>query len=252
MKNLLILYPHGLGDCILLTPALREFYNITGNKASVATLERFKTAEFFKHNPYVEKTYFTKDAWSDYANSNIGFEALYNEWKTFAKQNSFTGFIMPMHAAPLSKIKINLRTLGLHHIKNYSAEIYTSSEDEAQASNVIANLVGNKSFGFVQTHTGVKSKDLPEDYGRKWLLKNKGLEHYIEVGKHFDPLEYNINIQFEIMRRAAAVCIPDSVFYHACHAMGKNIDLVYFGRGHQVYERVKHIQRSQENVIYKI
>ena len=54
----------------------------------------------------------------------------------------------------------------------------------------------------------------------------KNIKEYIEVGKHFDALEYNINVQFEIMRRAAAVCIPDSVFYHACHAMKKQVDFI--------------------------
>ena len=252
MKNLLILYPHGLGDCILLTPALREFYNTTGNKASIAMLERFKTAELYEHNPYVKKVYFTKDAWSDYPDSNVGFRTLYHEWKTFAKENSFTGFVMPMHSAPMSKIEINLRTLGLHHIKNYSAEIYTSAEDRELAKSIITKIVGDEPFGFVQTHTGVERKNLIEGYGQKWLLNNKGLKSCIEVGKHFSYLDYNINVQFEIMRHAAAVCLPDSVFYHACHAINKTIDLVYFGRGEEVYERVKHIQGSEENVVYKI
>ena len=57
MKDLLILYPHGLGDCILLTPAIREFYYKTGNKVHIATLERFRTAKFFENNTYVDKIF---------------------------------------------------------------------------------------------------------------------------------------------------------------------------------------------------
>ena len=72
----------------------------------------------------------------------------------------------------------------------------------------------------------------------------------IEIGTEFGPLEYNINVQFEIMRRAAAVCLPDSVFYHACHAMGKGVDLVFFGRGPQVYNRVKPLHQVVENVVF--
>ena len=110
MKDLLILYPHGLGDCILLTPAIREFYKATGNKVHVATLERFKSAQFFDNNPYVDKIFYTKDAWHDYSNAQIGFKSLYQEWKAFAKEQGFGGFVMPMHSTPRSKIVLNLET----------------------------------------------------------------------------------------------------------------------------------------------
>ena len=65
--------------------------------------------------------------------------------------------------------------------------------------------------------------------------------------------EYEINVQFEVMRRATAVCLPDSVFYHACSGIGKDIDFVYFGRGREVYERVKNLNFSlDENVFFDL
>tara|TARA_B100000131_G_C17959991_1_gene550013 strand:- start:32 stop:790 length:759 start_codon:yes stop_codon:yes gene_type:complete len=252
MKNLLVLYPHGLGDCILLTPAIREFYKATGNKVHIATLERFKTAKFFDNNPYVEKIYYTKDAWHDYPNSQVGFIELYKEWKQFASKNGFGGIVMPMHSQPISKIDINFRYLGVYNSEEYATEIYTSPLDSKIAEKTINDIVGDKPFGFIQTNTGVKQKDLPEGYGREYLKTNKNLESFIEVGKDFDALDYNINVQFEIMRRASAVCLPDSVFYHACHAMSKTVDLAYFGRGKGVYERVKHIVASQEKVVFEL
>ena len=30
MKDILVVYPHGLGDCVLLTPTLREYYKKIG------------------------------------------------------------------------------------------------------------------------------------------------------------------------------------------------------------------------------
>ena len=105
-------------------------------------------------------------------------------------------------------------------------------------------------IGFVQTSTGVPSKDLPPGFGRHWLQANKGVEKIIEIGQEIDQLEYNINVQFEILRLAAAVCIPDSVFYHACHAMNKEIDLVYFGRGQGIYDRVRPLWEVKENVVF--
>ena len=107
------------------------------------------------------------------------------------------------------------------------------------AKKVISGLVGDNNFGFVQTKTGVPRKDLPDGYGKAWLKKNRGLEHIIEVGIDFDPTDFSVNTQFEIMRRASAVCIPDSVFYHACGAMHKPVDFAYFSRGPGIYQAVR-------------
>ena len=250
--KLFVLYPHGLGDCILLTPAIKEYYKLTGYKVGVATLERFRTAMFFDNNPYVGDIFYTKDAWHDYENPHLGFRDLHAKWKQFAKEQGYQGFVMPMHSNPISKIKINLDHFGIKNPQDFKTEIYTTKKDKLIADKIIKKTVGNRKFGFIQTNTGVSQKNLPFGYGQEWLSRNKNLENFIEIGKTFDPLEYNINIQFEIMRQAEAVCLPDSVFYHACHAMGKKVDFVYFGRGQQVYERVRHFVASEENVVFKL
>ena len=251
MKDLLILYPHGLGDCILLTPAIKEYSKRTGHKVHVATLERFKSAEFFKNNPYVDRVFYTKDAWHDYPNSQIGFQSLREEWIVQAKQLSFDAFSMPMHSEQINKIIINYRYLGMEPEGNEKTEVYTSNEDVELADKIISELVGNNPFGFVQTSTGVQKKDLPENFGRNFV-KRQGVDHVIEIGKEIDPFKYNINVQFEILRRAKTVCLPDSVFYHACHAMGKKVDFVYFARGEEIYNRVRPLHSVQENVVYKL
>jgi len=252
MKDILVIYPHGLGDCVLLTPTLREYYHKHGQKLNIATLERFRSAQFFDHNPYVDQIYYTKDAWLDYPNSQVGFNTVYNDWKTYAREQGLRGVVMPMHSNPISKIILNFKYLGIPADANPVTELHTTSEDVAVADNIIAKLVGDAPFGFVQTNTGVPSKDLPADYGRTWLKDQRGLENVIEIGKEIGALDYNINIQFEILRRAAAVCIPDSVFYHACHAMNKPIDLVYFGRGKGIYDRVRPLHEVKENVVFKL
>ena len=89
MKKMMILYPHGLGDCILLTPAIREYKKQTGNHISVVTLERFRSAKFFDNNQYVDKIYYCKDAWHDFENSQIGFQSLSKKWRLFAVKNGY-------------------------------------------------------------------------------------------------------------------------------------------------------------------
>ena len=140
MNNLLILYPHGLGDCILLTPSIREFFNLTSNKVHIATLERFKSAKIFDNNPYVDKIFYTKDAWHDYPNSQIGFKSLYSEWKKQAKKLGFDGIVMPLHSTPQNKIDLNFRYLGLKGIKNPKTEVHTTREDEKTALSLIQKM----------------------------------------------------------------------------------------------------------------
>jgi hypothetical protein len=252
VKKVLILYPHGLGDCILLTPALREFYKTTGNKCSVAILEKFQSSEIFDRCPYIDKIFYTKDAWHDFENEIVGFRTLYQTWKNNAIDMSYQGFCMPTHNNSENKILVNMSSVGIRRPQECHTDIFTSEQDKALAVEIVRELVGDNKFGFVQTIAGHQIKNLPEGYGRKWLLENKGLENVIEIGKEVGLLEYNINVQFEILRLADAVCLPDSVFYHACHAIDKPVDFVYFARGTQVYERVRPIHEVVENVVFEL
>ena len=244
----LILFPHGLGDCILLTPALRGFYKQTGQKVHIATLKRFETAQFFKHNPYVDKIFYTKDAWHDYNNAQQGFRSLVAEWTAYAQENGLGQLIMPTHRTPEPKILLNLRALGVKS-EDYRAEVYTSSSDKRTAAAIIKKLVGPAEFGFIHTHTGVPSKDLPLNFGRAFM-KRHGLKRVIEIGRELGALDENINVQFEILRKAKIVCVADSVFYHACHAMQKPVNFAYFARGPAVYNRVRHLAPAKENIHY--
>ena len=133
-------------------------------------------------------------------------------------------------------------------------EIFTTAEDKELASTFIKQKFGNESFGFVQTKTGRDRANLPENYGKLWLKNYCNLDNIIEVGKDYDPLQFNINTQFEIMRRARAVCLPDSVFSNACGAMGKPIDHLYVapGWGPQGYARVKPLHFVKQNVVYEL
>lgn len=250
--SLLICYPHGLGDCVLLTPALREYFFSTGRKASVATLERFKSAKFFDYNPYVDKIIYTKDAWLDFPEFNYGCQKVFEFCVDFAKSNGIVEVAFPRHQSYKEKIIANYADIGLKKIVNPTTEIFTSSTDEVLACEMIENIVGDERFGFIQTSTGVPKKDLPPGYGKEWLKQKMGIDKVIEVGQDFDALSIPITTQFEIMRRASGVCVPDSVFYHACGAMNKPVDLVYFAKGSSVYERVRPLHQTKQNIVYEL
>jgi len=250
--SLLICYPHGLGDCVLLTPAIREYYFEKGKKISVATLERFKSAKFFDYNPYVDKIVYTKDAWLDFPEFNYGCQKVLEQCVEFAKANNIDEVAFPRHKSCKEKILANYVDIGLERVVNPATEIYTSDSDIEIAKEMITELVGTERFGFVQTFTGVPKKDLPAGYGKRWLQKKMNLSKSIEVGVDFDQLSIPITVQFEIMRLASGVCVPDSVFYHACGAMHKPVNFVYFAKGQSVYDRVKPLHSVQQNIAYEL
>ena len=119
-------------------------------------------------------------------------------------------------------------------------------DEDAPANATGPSVAGTGDDSSVVVVRKKKKKDTLYD-GRTKIARK-----FIEIGVDFEALEFNINVQFEIMKRASAVCLPDSVFYHACHAMKKPVDFVYFGRGPSVYERVKHIVPSEEKVVFEL
>lgn len=248
--KVLILYPHGLGDCILATPALRQYKLSTGNHVGFAMLQRFASSELFTNNPYIDELFFTKDAWNDFPNFNIGMVELENHCKKLAKEHGYDRVVTIKHSPKGSKILDCANVLGVE-LDDVHTEIYTTEEDRQRADEFLGENSLDK-FGFVHSKTGVKNKDLPNNYGREWIKTNTGLNDCVEVGVEFRYNEFNINVQFEIMRQAAAVCVADSVFYHALCAMDKKVDLVYFARGAGIWNRVKHLHKVDEKVVWKL
>jgi hypothetical protein len=250
--NILIIYPHGLGDCLMLTPSLREWYKKNNTKVNIAIMKRFESSKIFANNPYVDKIFYVQDPWNDYSSADIGFIEVQKAGEIIATQNNLISIFLNQ-PPPIHKIFKNAGLLGLT-LESTHIDIFISEEERNIANEVIDKYVGLNQFGFIQTTTGAGStKDLPNGFGEKWLRNERGLNYFIEIGKTFKFDEYNINIQFEILRRASAVCIPDSVFYHACSGLNKNIDFVYFGRGVDVYNRVRNLNNNIiENVNYSI
>lgn len=258
IPKVLIVYPHGLGDCILATPAIREYKKQTGNFIGFATLERFRSAELFKHNPYVDEIVYTKDAWNDFPNFRVGKEAVETFCWEYAKEHKYDEIKMIDHSPDGSKIldcfKILRRGLPIEEssesdvLPYYHTEVYLTDEDREWAENTIKGIGGDSSqLGFIHSETGVPSKDLPRRYGIDWIAKKFGSIPWFEAVK-----AQPITNAFALLKRATAICVTDSVYYHAAGAMDKDIDLAYFARGPQVYHRVKPLHKVKQNIVYEL
>ena len=244
----LIVYPHGLGDCILATPALRQYKRRRGDFVGFAMLERFRSSEIFAHNPYVDELIFTRDAWNDFPSFAEGCRAVESQCRESARAKGYDRVVFVRHSRDGNKILDCAEALEVDLFDPHT-EVFIADRDREQAERIVA---GRSHYGFVQTHTGVAAKDLPKGYGRAWLRCRRGLRHTFEVGRDFTFDQVNINVQFAIMARADAVCLPDSVFYHACGALDKPVDLAFFARGRSVYERARPLHPVRQHVVFRL
>lgn len=245
--KVLVVYPHGLGDCVLATPALRAYKAKTGNFVGFAMLERFRSSELFKHNPNVDELFWTKDAWNDFPNFRVGCAAVEQQCRQMAADNGYDDIVFVKHSRNGSKILDCAKALGVE-LTDVHTDVYIAEEDRERA---VAYTLP-RPFGFVQSSTGVPVKDLPPGFGKRWLRLWKNIPRVVEIGVDFRYDELNINVQFAIMELADAVCLPDSVFYHACCALDKRVDFVYFAKGPGIYNRVKPLHEVEERVVYRL
>jgi hypothetical protein len=254
MKTLIV-YPHGLGDCILATPAIETYKTQTGNFVGFAMLERFKSAQLFANNPYIDEIVYTKDAWNDFPTFGQGLEAVKAFCSQYAKEHKYDEVVLINHSKGGSKITDCFIALKITQPKAPSGvltKVHLSVKDYEWANKTRNNEL---LFGFVHSKTGVPNKDLPDGYGKKWIKKHFVNIPVIEVGVDYDEYSIPITHGFALLEQAQVICVTDSVYYHAAGALGKKIDLAYFARGVGVYNRVSPLvlrPQANQNIVYKL
>ena len=232
--KILIIFPHALGDMLLLTPALKAWCE-NNEPPSIVVQRRFNSSPL-DHCPYVDKVYYKlSDPWQDFGhhNTQFGFPATQFEGNALAIKEGFQHVLFAHEEGKT----INYANMLQVDIKNYKPEIFISNEDKQNAYKVICELVGNNSYGFVHTHSGDPNRSLPIDYGKKWIHNHFDLSHIIEIDT---LLHLSITTGFEILKQASAVIVPNSIYWQAAGAMNKKVDLGYFPRGPEDLKRRKY------------
>ena len=246
MSKTLIIYPHGIGDIILATPALRALKE----KVGFMMLDRLLSSEILSNCPYIEKVYGCPDPHNDYqGNIMHGLQDVQQLAVKLAQEEGFERVAYMEHTVHKNKISLNLDMLGIPHSNEsedfYKTEVFLSEEDRAFAK----EFVGDRRFTFIHgSSPSLPPKDFPTDFLEE--IRKGG--NVIEVGVDFQPTEFNINKQFAIMELADKIYVIDSAFYHAAHALGKKVDLAYFNRGEGVYNRVRPLHNVTETIKFKI
>tara|TARA_R110002020_G_scaffold118030_4_gene269907 strand:+ start:102 stop:881 length:780 start_codon:yes stop_codon:yes gene_type:complete len=242
--KLLIIFPHALGDMLLLTPALKAWCE-KNDPPSIAIQRRFNSSPL-DNCPYIDQVYYgLSDPWQDFGhhNTKFGFPATQFEGMAIANKNSYSDVIM---AHEEGKTINYAKMLGVD-IKNYKPEVFISTHDKMEAYKVIYESVQNNSFGFSQTESGDPERSFPSAYAPTWINTQRDLP-VIES----ENVKYlSINAVFQIMKEASGIVVPNSVFWNAAGALGKTVDLAYFARGAEDLNRRKYeIHYEQQHPFY--
>lgn len=242
----LIIYPHGLGDIILLTPALSA---LRDQEIHVAVLKRFAGTEILDACPYAKVHYVLPDPWNDCGTVECRAAGV-----TFAKT---------LKAEPVwiwhrtGKHKITENCISLNVVGDLHTHVYISDYHRDLGADWLRyrGLI-DSSFVFIHADTGMPGKtnaggkkDFSANHAiNRSLQRWPELRHAVVVGESFGKESMPVPAQFVIMGYAARRILADSVFYHAAHAMRLPVDFAYFGRGKKVYDRVKPLHEVQETV----
>ena len=215
LKKALILYTHGLGDVIVLTPCLKKLYE-DGYIVDLMCRKEVRTTHLLDECPYVDDIIDTPNPWSgnkdEIENKNIElFNALAKnyDWSGMALHNDWD-FIE-------TKSEMNARELGLEIIY-HNPEVFIKDEYKG--------CEGNYLFLHweVPAHPGHTWK---WDDSIKWCEDNLMYDDVWDTTA--EDHHEDINEAFAVLRDASCRVICSSVFVHAADAMGIPVDVISYG-----------------------
>lgn len=221
MKRALILYWHGLGDVIMLTPHLRHLY-AEGYMIDLMCRAAVRDSKLLDACPYINNLIIVENPW----HSKLGFnpQARLNieQFQSMRKGYDWSG--ASPHKKPFPKhykIDITSYELGLE-IEDKKLEAFISEEVEQQALSYVDG-------DFIFYHSIVEFHPWSTWDATEWIKENLPLYKIINTSDLESKFD-DINVAFALARRAKHRVLADSVFVHACDAMGCTIDAVNYGR----------------------
>ena len=228
LKKALILYHHGLGDVIMLTPVLRELF-LQEHQVDLMCRKPVKDSGLLDNCPYIGKLIAIENPW--WSKKGRGAQSkenlsLFNELKV---HYDWSGEIQS-HGKSGSRIEKSFTLMGLDIPNNLQPEVFISQEIEREALNYI-----NKNYpdGYIFNHTNSKLHNYHNWDSSEWIANNLPdlpiVDTSDESGKH-EMMNPNINFSFVLAREAKYRVLCSSVYVHACDAMNCVMDAVNYGR----------------------
>lgn len=232
MNRILIGSHHGLGDQVLLTPALRKFKEEHPDTyIAIACMKRFgdKVGQLLSGLPYVDEVMpILSDAWNDYRTYNDGVHAIQQEVKEAAEEfdNHITLLCPRKHNDyRFHKIFRFADELGVtfSSVDDLRTELVVQDSARENATNLIRDIP--KPILILHNKAGNLPKEIDSDNLWKLIRDYRGYT-ILEFGKKsfeisLELTEDDMEFTKAIIEQADAVVAIDSVVMHIAGALNK-------------------------------
>ena len=226
MKSALILYHHGLGDVIMLTPLLRELH-AQGYETDLMCREPVITSHLLDECPYVRGLIGIENPWWSKLGRGKQMRKNLEQFNELNKAYDWSGKV-ESHGRG-NRIAKNFKITGLPVAEDLQPEVFIPVNVEAEAMNYI-----NKNYpdGYIFNHTKSELHEGHNWDSSDWIANNLPNLPVIDTsdgsGTHRNFHE-DINFSFVLAREAEHRVVCSSVFAHACDAMKCTIDALAHG-----------------------
>lgn len=227
MKKALILYYHGLGDIIQLTPHLRELYRL-GYITDIMCNTSVRKSHLLDNCPYVNMIIDIENPWW----SKIGFEKQLQlnkqQFDDLSSKYDWVGYCPHNNIQQYrSKIDCNSNELNLKIYDRY-LEVFIPMNIHKQA---IEYIESEYPKGYIHVHTNIELHAAHSWDSMSWINNNLPDLPIVDTGFGGNKfvVHDNINFSFVLAMYATHRVYSSSTFVHAADAMNLPMDIVHYG-----------------------
>lgn len=226
-KKMIILYWHGLGDVIMLTPMLRYF---SQHRYQIHLMCRPEvgSSNLLGNCPYVDKLIYVTNPWRSDIGFNAQKQANITEFEQLSEEYNRAITCLHEHAFQNCKIATNWKECGVTP-DDRQLEVFIPSETEERAMTLIASRYPD---GYIYRHTQIEFHTTHNWDCTDWIKNHLPDLPVVDtgLGGNYYCADPDINFSFVLAREAQHRVLSSSVFVHACDAMGVEIDVINYGR----------------------
>lgn len=231
MQKGLLLFWHGIGDLICLTPTLRELYN-NGYYCDILVRKFVADSRIFNACPYARLLPLSivnspsdggEEGQVAKTKAVNEFEAIKESYQGSAVLSETPERIRASKAALFYDVA--MRSFGLPMTANYEPlEVFIPPRAEEEAKAAIVNHFPD---GYIFQHTSIDRHPAHIWNPSNWIQQNLPP---LPVFKANETYWDDINTTFVMAREANHRVLSSSVMVHACDAMNVRMDIVNYGR----------------------
>ena len=248
-ESLLIVFPHGIGDLIMATPALRALRRSKDVSHVAIAVQPVAWNSGVAHSlTSVDEVFQISNPWSA-GTFDAGMAQVRDEVAEIGSIASSDRTIYVLHrqpsGAPVHKVFLVAQELGveLDGDTRYEAPI-PEGQERAALEWLAGKVWAPGQYAFVHTF----SSDIRKNARAAELLataRERFGERLVTVGRSFDPSSRPLSFSSALLRHAGFVALVDSVFVHVADALGKDIDVHLTEPTIEAVNRPLHVERQR-------